>query len=51
MLQPRIGFNSGKYDQIFPVVSERTPAFFQAMERRAERKHGYRPDYVSMAWH
>ena len=53
-LQPRIGFNSGKYDQIFPVVSERTPAFFQAMEKRAERaqhKHGRRPDYVSTAWH
>lgn len=50
-LQPQIGFNSGKYDQIFPVVSERTQAFFQAMERRAAHKHGCRPDYVSTAWH
>lgn len=31
--------------------SERTPAFFQAMERRGEHKHGHRPDYVSTAWH
>lgn len=30
---PNPGFSSGKYDQIFPVVSPRTPAFFQAMER------------------
>lgn len=41
MLQPRMGFNSGKYDQISPVVSERTPAILQAMERRAEQKHGF----------
>lgn len=31
--------------------SKRTPATFQAMERGTERKHGRRPDYVSMGWH
>lgn len=47
----QVWFNSGKYEQIFPVVSERTRAFFQAMKRRAEHKHGFHLHYVSTAWH
>lgn len=52
-LQPRFPFNSGKYDQIFPVVFLRQLGHFSRPSEKesAAHRHGSRPDYVSTAWH
>lgn len=50
MLQHSVGFNSGKYEQIIPVVL--LVLIFQSAEGRKAHKDGLScSDYVSMAWH